>query len=89
MEPLQRGRACFCLSKAKGGGGPEQAELRAELLGMRLMALQRRAAAEGVSDEAVEDAMDGEDPKAALVALILDTASSRGPAECALAALQA
>ena len=38
-----RGRACFCLSKAKGGGGPEQAELRAELLGMRLMALQRRA----------------------------------------------
>ena len=64
-------------------------ELRAELLGMRLMALQRRAAAEDVSDEAVEDAMDGEDPKAALVALVLDTASSRGPAERALAALQA
>eukprot|EP01045_Picozoa_sp_COSAG04_P000609 COSAG04_NODE_15_length_40535_cov_25.319888_22_plen_265_part_00 len=32
-------------------------ELRAELLGMRLMALQRRAAAEDVSDEAVEDAI--------------------------------
>eukprot|EP01045_Picozoa_sp_COSAG04_P007826 COSAG04_NODE_418_length_14698_cov_5.217412_4_plen_282_part_00 len=45
--------------------------LRAELSGMRLMALQRRAVAEGVDADEVDDAMESADPKASLVALVL------------------
>merc|ERR1711969_65785 len=45
--------------------------LRAELSGMRLMALQRRAVAEGVDADEVDDAMESGDPKASLVALVL------------------
>ena len=56
---------------------------------MRLTALQKRARSEGVAADAVEDAMDGDDPKAALIALIVEVASSRGPADQLLSALQA
>ena len=56
---------------------------------MRLTALQKRAVSEGVSAHAVEGAMDGDDPKAALIALIVELASSRGPSDRLLSALQA
>ena len=65
------------------------AALRSELEGMRLRALERRAASEGVTTAAADDAMDGEDPKASLIALIVEVASSRGPAEQLSSALQA
>ena len=54
---------------------------------MRLRALERRALSEGVSNDAVDDAMDGDDPKAALIALIVEAASSRGPSDRVLSAL--
>ena len=61
--------------------------LRSELDAMRLGALQKRAASEGVSADAVDDAMDGDDPKASLIALIVELASNRGPSERVLSAL--
>ena len=39
---------------------------------MRLTALQRRAADSGVSDAALDDALDSDDPKASLIAAIVD-----------------
>ncbi len=42
---------------------------------MRLMALQRRAVAEGVDADEVDDAMESGDPKASLVALVLGHAA--------------
>eukprot|EP01043_Picozoa_sp_COSAG02_P040353 COSAG02_NODE_3259_length_7079_cov_30.942693_6_plen_354_part_01 len=45
--------------------------LRSELNGLRLMALQKRAVDAGVDDEDLEDAMDTDEPKAALIALVL------------------
>jgi hypothetical protein len=51
---------------------PAVAALRAELEGMRLMALHRRAEEEtGVDPAAIEDAMESDAPKLALVALLL------------------
>eukprot|EP01045_Picozoa_sp_COSAG04_P003104 COSAG04_NODE_122_length_24803_cov_180.609415_6_plen_2065_part_01 len=67
----------------------ESSELRMELEVMRLTALQKRAVAEGVSSDAVDDAMDSDDPKASLVSLIVEVVSSRGPSERILSALQA
>jgi hypothetical protein len=56
---------------------------------MRLTALQKRAVSEGVLADAVEDAMDGDDPRSSLVTLIIQLASSRGPADRLLSALTA
>ena len=44
---------------------------RAQLLGEKLSALTKQAAAAGASEEALDDADDAEDPKGALVDLIL------------------
>eukprot|EP01045_Picozoa_sp_COSAG04_P006490 COSAG04_NODE_320_length_16877_cov_26.485401_1_plen_4766_part_00 len=57
------------------------AALRSELQSLRVVALQRRAASEGVSANAIEDAMDGDDPKASLIEMIVELASKRGPAD--------
>jgi hypothetical protein len=46
-------------------------EVRAELQGMTLMRLQKRAMQVGVDEDVVEAAVDGDSPKADLVALIL------------------
>ena len=46
--------------------------LRAELSGLRVMALHARATASGVSAESIETAMDGDEPKPALVELIVE-----------------
>eukprot|EP01047_Picozoa_sp_COSAG01_P027191 COSAG01_NODE_1786_length_9231_cov_19.575276_2_plen_405_part_00 len=78
-----------------GGGGAASArvlKLKAELAGLRVGALQKKALAAGVSEEAVDDALDEADPKATLAALILataSTASSGGSEEQAAAAAAA
>jgi hypothetical protein len=54
--------------------------LRSELEGMRVRALERRALSEGVSVDDVDDAMDDDEPKTSLIALIVGVASSRDPA---------
>eukprot|EP01046_Picozoa_sp_COSAG06_P051559 COSAG06_NODE_8440_length_2172_cov_11.197781_3_plen_352_part_01 len=63
--------------------------LRVELQGLRLRQLRQRAVAEGLDDDAVEDALDEEHPKAALIDLVFEHAARRGPAERALSALEA
>lgn len=55
------------LSEANGA----QLNLRAELEGLRLKELRQRARGSGVDDEAVEDALDEDDPKAALVEILM------------------
>ena len=67
----------------------ESAPLRSELAGMRLKALERRAVSEGLDTDAVEDAMDGDDPKSSLIGLIVELALSRGPGDRLLSALTA
>ena len=51
----------------------EEAALRAELSSLRFGELQRRALAGGVPDPALEDALDGENARQDIVALILKT----------------
>ena len=68
-----------------GGADPQAAEaaakakareaLRAELQGLRVMELFKRATSSGVDTARTEDAMDSDDPKAALTALLLEAAS--------------
>jgi hypothetical protein len=48
--------------------------LRQELRGLKLTALQRRAAAEGVAAARIEAAVDGDDPRAQLIVLLLEGA---------------
>ena len=67
----------------------EVVALTCELRGVRLMALQKRAVSEGVSTEALEDAMDADDPKGEVIAAIVQIALSRGPADQLLSAVQA
>ena len=54
--------------------------LRQELGGLRLMALQKRATSIGVSDAALENAMDSSDPKASLIKLVLEHHTSAASA---------
>jgi hypothetical protein len=64
------------------------AELRTELQAMRLTALHKRAAAEGLDEDAVEDALEAEIPKAALMELLIKHAASKGPTDRVLALRQ-
>ena len=59
-------------------------ELRSELEAMRLKALQARAAAEGIGEDAVDDALEEENPKTALVELILGHVDKRLPSSSLL-----
>ena len=45
--------------------------LRKELTALKLMGLQRRAAAAGVTDDQLEAALDSDNPKAALIELLV------------------
>jgi hypothetical protein len=54
-----------------GAAGARAAVLRGELRGLKLMALQRRAAAEGCTDEQLESAFGSGDPKGAQVDLLV------------------
>ena len=49
----------------------QEARLRKELEGLRLMQLHKRALAAGVEEAVVEDAMDGRQPKVVLIELVL------------------
>ena len=49
----------------------DEAALRAELRGMRLAALHKRAVKEGVGPDAIDAAMDADDAKGALAKLIV------------------
>ena len=63
--------------------------LRKELGELRLMALQKRATGAGVSDEALESAMESPDPKAALTDLLLArNTSAEGSEDVAQEALR-
>ena len=68
-------------------------DLHAELSGLRLKALQARAAAEGIDEGAIDDALEADRPKQALVELVVQHTSrrigSQGPPERILAALRA
>ena len=61
--------------------------LRHELDELRLKQLCQRAAAEGIDEDTVGDALNADNPKAALIALVVGHVSSRGPAEQLLATL--
>ena len=79
---------------ARASGAPNFAEgdapelvhvhvaLRAELGALRLKAMRQRAAAEGVGEQAIDHALEAEeDPKAALITLIVERANRRGGPE--------
>ena len=74
-----RAKACFCLSKARDGGlqrgagdaGAALAALRSELGGLKISALRSRARAAGAAAGDIEEACDAEEPKAAIIELIL------------------
>eukprot|EP01044_Picomonas_judraskeda_P009565 COSAG03_NODE_1170_length_4662_cov_33.560596_2_plen_715_part_01 len=76
-QEAESASAAVSVSAAKADAEPAAAaaaateELRSELDSMRLTALQRRAADCGVSDTALDDAMDSEDPKASLITAIV------------------
>ena len=69
-------RACFCLSKGREDGtraadSPGERRLRPELEALKPSALKRRAKAAGAGAADVQGALDAEDPKAAMVDLVL------------------
>ena len=75
--------------------GQAVAALRQELAGLKLRALKKRARELGVSDEAIEDAEDGDDVQGAVTGLCIDAAVATagggvgGGAEDTVAALRA
>lgn len=56
---------------AADADGSRLEELRLELDGLRMMALQKRAISEGVDGPSLEDAMDSDDPKNGVITLLL------------------
>ena len=52
-------------------------QLRGELSGMKLSQVRKRATADGLDDEAMEEAADGDDEKTALIELILQNAPAQ------------
>ena len=64
--------------------------LREELRRLRLKQLRQRATAEGMDEDTVDrDALDADNPKAALIDLLVEHMASRGPAEQVLSSLEA
>jgi hypothetical protein len=61
--------------------------VRAELEGLRLKQLCERATVEGVDEDAVGDALDADNPKAALIHVLAEHMASKGPSEQMLTAL--
>jgi hypothetical protein len=62
--------------------------LRAELTALRLKELRTRAKTEGVSADLLEDAMDDDDPKAAVIKLLLDVRAAAEATRSALSGLR-
>ena len=69
MEPSRR---CYCLSKARDNptGAPPVLSA-AELAVLRPSELRKRAVALGLTDEAIAAAEDADEPKEAMIALIV------------------
>ena len=74
-------------SSADDAGAPEAADggafvaLQAELEQLKMPELRKRAAEAGVSDDAIEEARDGEQPKVDVITLIVDAAAAVAAAE--------
>jgi lambda repressor-like predicted transcriptional regulator len=67
------------------GGGEPLVALRRELLDLHLTELMRRARRSGVAEEELEDTMDSDAPKAAVISLLLQRAQSAAEAQLAKA----
>ena len=67
------------LRHASSGTESAQDALRKELSALRLKELRRRAKAAGCSVDAIDDAVDCDDPKAALIEMVL--AAEEGSAD--------
>ena len=76
-----RGRADAVGPTAADDTSPATDPLRSELGGLRLKALLSRAKADGVDADSLEDAMDNDDPKQAVIELLVQQASSDAGAE--------
>ena len=63
-------------SQASVPVGPTAAEQEAELQACKVPELRKKAAEAGCDDDAIEDARDTDDPKAALIALIMSSKTS-------------
>eukprot|EP01046_Picozoa_sp_COSAG06_P043917 COSAG06_NODE_5830_length_3253_cov_113.318643_1_plen_1084_part_11 len=69
------------------GSSEAEAMLNAELQSLRVKELRQRASMEGVDDDVVGDALAADNPKAALIGLLVDHIASRGPTEEVLSIL--
>eukprot|EP01045_Picozoa_sp_COSAG04_P015751 COSAG04_NODE_1268_length_7478_cov_41.075620_2_plen_472_part_01 len=93
-DPKSAMAALVLAREARAGGAqpaPGLQQLREELGRLKLSALEARAAAAGATEEDIEAAVDEDDPKPALIDLILraQPAAAAGPAARLLSALQA
>ena len=88
MDPPRPARGCFCLSKGRGApaDGAAAAALREELGALRPASLSRRAKAEGIDEELVDNAFDSDNPRSTLTEMIVAHtcgASSSAPEDAA------
>ena len=72
-------RTRCCVSKARAPPAFVDEGLRAELGALRLSELRKRARESGVEEEVLEDATDADEPKQAVIAILLERSRSRGP----------
>ena len=61
----------FASSSGRAGESQARSALQTELSGLKQSALLRRAKVSGVADEALEEAMDSDTPREAVVALLV------------------
>eukprot|EP01046_Picozoa_sp_COSAG06_P005739 COSAG06_NODE_259_length_18912_cov_53.912614_18_plen_1085_part_00 len=67
--------------------GDDEEALRLELQGLRLKQLRERATIAGLDEDALGDALDADNPKSALIGLLVEHRRSMGPVEEMLGAL--
>eukprot|EP01045_Picozoa_sp_COSAG04_P036088 COSAG04_NODE_8633_length_947_cov_3.757075_2_plen_151_part_01 len=88
MDPPRPARGCFCLSKGRRApaDGAAAAALREELGALHPASLSRRAKAEGIDGDHVDNAFDSGDPRSTLIEMIVahSEASSNAPDDAAL-----
>jgi aryl carrier-like protein len=71
LKEPETGYSAYSRVGADVGSKALVAALRQELLGLRPMALQKRASADGVDEDLLVDAVDSDDPKSRIIELIL------------------
>ena len=74
-------KAAEAKAAAEARAAAERAALQSELEQLSLKEVRLRAAAEGVDQDAIEDARDGDTPKESLIELILAKKKAAGPAQ--------